>query len=324
MAAIKMVTKISDLLVPKYFNLDKIGITQSLLSTWMMCPRRFLLAINLYTRTSSWKNTLYGTMVHDVLDKIYTNYFFKKVSYTGLKNLVDAEIKNHKFDFVLNAEEKEYLKASAVAILHTYLIRYRKDFTECRFEAVEKTFEVDFHNYILRGKVDGCFRDKNKGRWNIEHKNYSKINEENMLLKLSIDLQNQFYILADLLESKEQLKGTLYNILRKPDIRKKLSPSETYKYISGLIKENPAHYFIRYEIPYSKQDIKQFSSELWFKLTDLNSMLTECKMVEKNTLNIFYRNESACEAPYKCQYLEACSSGTLCGYTKKPKLYTEL
>jgi hypothetical protein len=45
---------------------------------------------------------------------------------------------------------------------------------------------------------------------------------------------------------------------------------------------------------------------------------------KQNILNVFYKNECACDQPYQCDYLNACSSGKLCGYIKNKYLFPEL
>jgi hypothetical protein len=324
MPAVKLAPSVSQVRIPASYSLQTTGMTQSLLSSWQTCPRRFLFQVNRYFLPDKSKTMGYGTMVHGVLDAMYTGFYKKRFKYGDLGEVIRAGIKKHKFESVFQAEEIEYMRASALAILDQYIIHYKRDFSEMRFDAVERTFGVLFGDVTLRGKVDGRFKDKNGGVWHIEHKNFSRVNEETILLKLSFDLQNQFYMLADLLEYNRLLKGTLYNILRRPDVRKQIPPKETHAYVTGLIKANPKYYFMRYEIPYSMNDINQFRAELERKLDTIECNIIEARRDPQMTLTLFWRNEVACESPYRCEYLTACASNKMTGFSQKKNLFEEL
>jgi hypothetical protein len=258
------------------------------------------------------------------LDKIYTGFYDKDFTYKDLPDVIETNLNEFKFSPVFRIEEQERMKAIGQAVLENYIVWYKKDFVEMRFEEVESKFDVRWEGFRLRGKKDGRFRTKDNSVWHIEHKNYGRINEESMVLKLAFDLQNLMYLLADHVEFDRILKGVLYNVLRRPDVKKAMSIHEIYKYLKDLIKKDPQHYFLRFEIPYTKVDLTIFKGELLTKLTQLQ---TECELAHdspENTPKIFYKNEFACEMPYKCDFLNACSSGQLIGYCKKSKLFSEL
>jgi len=211
------------------------------------------------------------------------------------------------------------------AILLAYIKYYARDFRELRFEEVERTFCVKYGQFYLRGKVDGRFRDRTGGVWHIEHKNYGRINEETITLKLAFDLQNLMYLLADRLENNRQLCGVLYNILRRPEVRKEMLTGDLRKHVAKAIASKPAYYFLRWEIPYTALDLDTFDRELTKKLFELQARCAECSgSGAGDTLQAFWKNECACELPYSCEFLNACASGHLTGYRQKPVLFTEL
>ena len=46
---------------------------------------------------------------------------------------------------------------------------------------------------------------------------------------------------------------------------------------------------------------------------------------KKNSSNShFLKNDNNCEFPFPCRFLDACSSGTMNGYSQKKKLFSEL
>jgi hypothetical protein len=171
---------------------------------------------------------------------------------------------------------------------------------------------------------DGRFRDKNNGRWHIEHKNYSIVNEEVLSQHLAFDFQNLFYALADIIEFGKPLKGVLYNIIRKPQIRKKDDLQSLAIDLRNKLTKEPDHYFVRYEIPYPIWEIEEFKKDLMYQLGELEYQLKICKKIPELTLRRFYKNESACEGRFTCDYLGACSSCHLNGYRIRKNLFPEL
>ena len=292
----------------KNFDIKK-GLTQSLLSN-LFCPKKTLYALNgYYLPEKEWKTNC-GSIVHDALDVIYSS----KKAVTEQK--IDKIIDEYKGNFV-DDQQMEIDKAKAFALLAEYILFYEKDFTEKNFIYTEKKFDVDFRGYRLRGKKDGLYLDKNCDIWLLENKTKGRIEEDVLLLKMPFDFQCQFYTLAEEIERNKNIKGVLYNIIRNPGTKphKDESLQQYTKRLRSEIQKNQEHYFKRYEIIYTKQDKDVFAYELALKLLELQSLLSGKKVP--------YKEQSACQAPYTCEYLRACSSKSLDGYKTK-SLYSEL
>ena len=303
------------------YTLQTVGISQSLLGSFQTCRRKWLFEINRWRSPDTARKTEYGSLVHEILDKIYTGFSTGKFKYGDLVDVIRVNNDKYKFPPVFRADEVELHKAKAQAVLECYINWYKKDFTEMRFEAVEESFTVKFQDWILRGKKDGRYRDKNNKPWHIEHKNYSKINESIMMLVLTFDLQNLLYMLADWIEYQRYLMGVKYNILRNPEVRKVNTPFELYNYVKENITKDPKYYFIRYEIPYTPGQLDAFSKELYFKLKDIDDIINSPK--NEQFLRC-YKNEKGCSAPYACDFVNACSTCSMRGYVQKPVLFEEL
>lgn len=301
----------NNLLFPPAYSVIKVGITQSALSTWKTCRRKFLYWVNRWDRIEPEK-WAYHTMMHSMLETFYKTKSSEKV----LKALGVYKLPG-------NPKETEELKGTAEAMLQCYMNYYKGDLGRFKFEKVEGLFSVYFQGYKLLGKKDGVFID-GKLRWNMEHKNYSRINDDYLSKHLWFDLQNLFYILAERIESGVSVTGTLYNILRKPETRKERSTNELYTHIVKEIQKDPKHYFIRYEIPYSIEEIGQFENELVVSLRELSWVINTCTVAPKETLSYCYKNESACDGKFQCPFLDACSSGTMQGYKQRKLLFPEL
>ena len=152
----------------------------------------------------------------------------------------------------------------------------------------------------------------------MDHKFKGRISEEPLALGLSFDFQNLFYSSLSELETGFKYGEFIYNIIRNP--AHKLHKGETLaKYSQRLRKEvqlRPEHFFIRYRINYSDADRKRFMGELEDKVQEIQW----CLDGELPT----YRNESSCQMPFPCKFLKACNAGCMDGYSKKPKLFSEL
>jgi hypothetical protein len=330
MAALKIVPAINTLTIPTDcgkglhipYTLEDVGVTQSLMGKFQSCRRSWLLAINRWELPSAGKYMGYGSMVHEVLDKMYSSVSSGDIRVEELPELITAAIDAYDMGKSWSAEDAEMQKAKAQAILECYIIVFKKDFVELRFEAVEEQFDIKWNGVRLRGKVDGKFRDKNGGGWNMEHKNYSKIVEDTLSLVLTYDLQNLFYMLADKVTHGKLLKGVLYNILRNPEVRKMDGgPAEVYKMLKDKVMKDPRHYFIRFELPYGKPDMSQFEEELEYKILDMKGIINGNK---NEQFSRCYKNERVCTSPYTCEYIGACASKSLFGYRQQPSLFNEL
>lgn len=291
----------------KNYSLQKNGITQSLLSTFLRCRKAFLYSVNKITPdiTGLTMGYSFGSFMHEMLDELYSGVKLNKLGY-------DKYIKKNPYP---DAEKDAGLIET---ILKRYVDVYVADFKDKKFIKTEQEFDVDWHSFKLRGKIDGVYRDKKDKLWLIEHKTKSRINEDDLMLQLTMDSQNLFYILAAEIIFGEPVQGVLYNIIRKPG--HKQTQKETLKEfcsrVGNIIDNEPDHFFLRFEIPYTKKDKREFNDELVEKLIDV-------KAVRVGSLGC-YRNQGACLLPFKCKYLNLCATGKMNGYKIDKKLFSEL
>jgi len=323
MAKLKKIKKITTdkIIYPVEYSLEKTGITQSLISTWLSCRRKFLLAINQYEPESFINTTGLGSMGHGILEYIYN--YGKVPSDKRINKWIDKWIKKNKKDLRNKTHDEIEFDATKILILMSeYVQHYKKDFKEIKVTKVEGEFAVSIkvnnRKVLLRGKRDMVFKNKFKKNAIMEHKFKGRISEDPIELKLSFDFQNLFYIITSELEYKKKFNDVLYNIIRNPG--SKLKKNETLKqYGKRLRKEiqkNPGYYFIRYRIPYSDKEKKKFLEELFLKLKEIQ----DCISGKLPT----YKNESSCVTGWECKYLRACSSNCMNGFKKKDKLFSEL
>jgi hypothetical protein len=151
----------------------------------------------------------------------------------------------------------------------------------------------------------------------LETKTKSQIDEDTITSALTFDLQNQFYIIAcDCI--KIPIRGVLYNIIRKPGLKKSESET-TLQYSERIAKDislRPTHYFKRFEVTYPIESINLFRDELLAQLIELRMFLD-------GKLKLF-KNPTACLGRGACGFLGACAQGNMVGYAQTRKLFREL
>lgn len=295
--------------LPKNYDMQKDGITQSMISDFF-CRQHFVYSVNRWYDSSREISSFgFGSLVHEMLDKLYNH---NNTSDKMLEYWIDRH------DFRIEySKEIELIKAKACVLLTEYKRYYESDFNEKKFTNIENTFDVNFRGYKLRGKIDGRYKIKSSN-WLMEHKTKGRIDEQELLLMLSFDFQNLFYITADEIRTGESIKGVLYNIIRNPG-SKLLKGERLHTYQERLRKEvqkNPGHYFLRFEIAYTEEDKRYFKYELANLLWEIDQFL-------KGKL-LIYKNRLLCHGAWRCEFLNACGNGTMAGYSKKRKLFEEL
>ncbi len=313
-----MTIRVRDIKVPVDYSLEKMGITQSLLSNWG-CRQKFLFKLNRWTPDQPNKNVEFGNLFHHILDLVYSAKRMPSVK--AIDKWVDAYLAEWETRNVGRAlEDMERHGAVTVMLMGEYLKLYAPDFSEKKFTGVEKVFRVAWNGFLLLGKKDGRYLTKAFKKWIMEHKTRSEMDEETISDLLAFDLQNLFYIIAEEAEDQSApVHGVLYNVIRNPAHR--LKAEESLKQYAERIREDaskrPEHYFLRFEAAYSVADKTEFRRQLLAKLEEIRAFL-------KGDLPL-YRNEAMCKVGHvKCEFLKACASGCMAGYKQKPRLFEEL
>lgn len=304
---------------PRY-DLKVDGITQGLIMTYLKCRREFLLRINQWgprTEKSSFAN---GAITHDTLDKIYTFYqLHGKLPGIAVirKWVMQYPKKNPKWLPKAGEEEKRKIQEVCYVIVTEYIRHYKKDFGTWDIIGAEDIFDNMWNGFRLRGKKDLRYR-LHGSKWIMETKTMARIDESELVDKISFDFQSSFYTFNEELDDPEPVVGVLYNIVRNPGHKPGKNES-LLKFCNRLrreIRKDPGHFFKRFHIMYTKLDKLEFKKELLFKLQEI-------KMFLDGDLKV-YRNEKNCVTRFQCTFLKACASGCLIGYAQKYPLFKEL
>lgn len=310
-----------DVKFPEGYSLRETGTSQSLLSEFPRCRLAYLLKLNHFKKVDSKNTTGYGNISHDVLDKMYT--YGKETGMVPTDEMIDKWIDNFAANQVellegMNDQEVEYALGVNYVMLTEYTKFYTEDFTAMKFDEIEKVSATEYHGYLLRRKTDGKFHIHG-GKWLLEHKTKGTISEKSLLMQLGFDFQNLFYVTCEEIDfPKDPVEGVLYNVMRRPNHMQ--GQGETLvDFLVRLRKEvqkNPTYFFMRWEIKYNEQDKKHFRQELLNILMEAENCISGKAPV--------YRDCSACTGFWSCEYLNACSSGSMSGYIQSKYYFPEL
>lgn len=291
------------------------GITQSMLCDFLTCRQKSKLKLDrwegILKRDS--QALLRGDYIHFFLETYYKNnsaaqaVIGEATSPSVHEGFFSEWCKKNKHD----ESNSDILPIGDICsvILPEYLNHWKKSDVKFTWKQLEYKFDVTWKGYRLRGKIDGIL-EVNKQLYIFETKTKAQIEEEGIMDKLQFDFQNFFYLMAcrDLLNIPA--KGVIYNIIRWPNSRLK-------KDLASHIREDPSHYFKRYEVAYSLKDVEVFRNELINILHDF----AEWRLGHIS----HYKNPSACfNGNMKCEFLKFCSSGTSIGFSKSRTLFREL
>lgn len=302
---------------PPDYNLRTVGVSQSIMNSWG-CRQKMALVLNRW-RLLNTSGTFYGTAFHDSFETMHkaglTSFSLKRF----LKELAESQRKAMKDVRSQQVMDKLAADYKLMAIVFPEYVAYHKDDVKKAWLKLEGEFDYTWlDKYRLRGKIDGVYKDKKGKNWIIEHKTKSRIDEEVLQKVLTFNFQNLFYIMACERQFNIKISGVLYDVIRKPGSKPHVNETEK-DYAARLVKEirkDPKHYFKRMELIYSEKERTLFETELKYKLEEMQAVLD-------NRLPV-YRNECLCERPFACEFLDACSSGTMSGLDQKDTLFAEL
>lgn len=267
------------------------GVTQSLLSKFLVCRERFrLLVVKGLREADTFRHTLeYGQLWHTCEEALAQGKDWEAALLNYAREL------SRRYPTQQEQVEKWYLVCQEQFPVYMDYWKNQKDQSTGQGRKTlltEELFRVPYRlpsdrTVVLRGKWDSVYllekRGPDKGVWLQENKTKGQIVEEQVRKQLHFDLQTMFYLVA-LAYSEEiggmpyTLKGVCYNVVRRPlsggkhTIRqhkpsksnpKGESKASYYKRLRGLMEAEPSHYFMRWYSTVSPQDIERFRREFF-------------------------------------------------------------
>lgn len=330
------------------WDLYKDGVTQGFLNTFMTCPEKARLkAVEGYRTVYSSTAALdFGTVFHENLDNVYTDFSKQDVlidnarynlptivSYSK-QTLVASSIQNDRRILQSNVHSEEHEKAylnygMAEVVLAQYWTQWRDDFEVRKWVALEQEFDIPYAidnetSIRLRGKIDGVYQDSGGDYWLFETKTKGRIDDDAIVDRLTFDMQVGMYMYAI-----EQLygvrpKGVLYNLIRRPQLRKSVKESvdEFIKRCADDVKARPSWYYLRYEVRILDEEVTRWRREFEYVMQQVNQWYQHLDFVAET---VSYRNSTSCFTGYgACEFLKVCGNGDVSGFTRQARPYPEL
>lgn len=329
--------KIKKKKVEKFYDVLRDGVTQSLLTTFLVCRQKCDISCKGWSTKGVKPGMTFGTISHGCLEHAYNDLIQGKLTKPPVRKKVVSYLEKveqqwRKENPRAGRSGLEVLESSlafAEAVLPEYFKYWKNDFSKFKWESLEGTFRLDYTiqngpykgvTVPVRGKKDGQFSYKGqKGLWLFETKNKSRIDENSLLRILPFELQVQLYLWALMTESGRTPKGTLYNVIRRPGLRQgaKESLVQFARRCAEDVVKRPEWYFMRFEIAIGRSDIDE-----WLK--EFDGLVSDFYAWAIGDL-VTYKNTWSCENKYgTCECLSICSEGNYSNFEKRKTMFREL
>jgi hypothetical protein len=332
------------------WDLYRDGVTQGWLGAFNDCPQKALIGLVHGLSFKGWTGGAleFGTLFHELLDAVYSEDKRRALSpgeeagSTWLPELLRTRLdliyqrettKMHQFP---PADPQSYDKFEenfglVRIMIYTYFMRWKGDFGQYQWVDLEQKFNVPYPTSTrlksygmgalpdvpLRGKMDGVYKVNSK-MWLFETKTKGQINEDDILDGLSYNLQVQVYLWAIRQLYQEVPEGVLYNIVRRPMLRRTAKESLVgfLERVQEDVVKRPDHYFIRYHAVILPEEQKRWVREL-------DSMMLRLILWYQGIGH--FRNASACKGRWgRCGNMRYCGTGNLMGLSRREHLFPEL
>jgi hypothetical protein len=347
---------------PKYwYDPTKHGITQSLLSTWLMCREHCRLAyIEGWQPVKMGIGLHYGGGMHYCLERLYKaiadgesktsiahGAYLEWTQQFTASWIQQRRVSSYARVPTTMKKQAEFIQGLMNTTIPRYIERINQtdslygDFKRNWID-VEHRFQVAYSVptswVVLTGMIDGIFRVRNKKLWLLETKNLAFIDEGAEQETLPVRLQNMFYLVAATkMYPDEEFAGVLQNITRRPLLRQGSdeSDSDYFHRVDEDMKKRPDWYFLRFEVQISKEEVKEWEErQLQPMLDDFLRWFEDVKKYRKHGETQYdymvkegyhYMNDQALVTKYgQSPFLHAITRGDFSGLIRKKVPHTEL
>jgi hypothetical protein len=327
-------------MAPAFYDPERDGVTQSLLSKFKQCRELTRNALEGWTGKFPAAPLVYGSLAHYVLEQAYKRIEQQRATVPSQEDVlwwlgnardIWKEENPAASDISINIFEDSFMKNAA--ILPQYFKYWKTDFTTREWVALEREFKVPMSvtlpdgrlvSTFLRGKMDGVFRTpKAKSRPKalrlFETKNQASVNEEQLIDTLSFNLQTSVYLLALQKLHNEVPAEVEMNIIRKTALRqgKKEAARAFEARIVADVRERPDHYFVRMGMSVDPGDVVTMEKEVTALVVDF--------LFWWYGGGSHYRNDKACYFYNRpCDMIKKCATDDTTQLFKRDRVFSEL
>ncbi|TXH19722.1 MAG: hypothetical protein E6R03_00135 [Hyphomicrobiaceae bacterium] len=328
---------------PLFYDIERDGITFSLLSTFLDCREKARLHLAGWAKIGGSVPMLFGNVVHGALEHAYRAWRDGEFDGAPPRAWVHAQLNDIERTYraehtrISSEEEKDLQLTLALAaeIVPRYFSYWHKNDTALNWTETEQEFKIPVRvelppktdggrwhtetvDTFLRGKIDGVFMEK--GVFGVfETKTKGRVNPGTLLNILGHNLQVGIYLWAVKQLWKKTPRTVLYNLVRRPQLRQKQSEAlvEFAKRVGDDIDERPDFYFMRIRMSVSDVDLGRFDN-------DRIDLLRDFVLWWRGQTG-HYKNSGHCENKYgDCPFLQMCGGGGAELYYIRPKVFSEL
>ncbi len=259
------------------WDLYRDGISYSLLSRFVNCRERFRIYTVEGLRPADTSDSMdFGTMFHSILEEHAQG---RNLAY--LKRKLQQQAKND--------PDAKAMADQCLLLFKYYEETWRENDAGRNYISQEEVFRVPVYlpsgrKIDLRGRYDEIYRE-NGAIWLQENKTKAHIDELALSNILAHDLQTMLYCYTIKLKYKEEPRGVLYNVIRRPLLKQKQKETDLdfLHRIEDDIKTRPEHYFVRFRTEFGDGDVEKFCKRTLFPL--LESVCVWWESIKANPFN---------------------------------------
>lgn len=253
------------------------GVSPSRLLVFLDCQQKCALRYLGWSPRRRAVGLAFGSIGHDAAEAVYRAVWGDEVDNTDKDNVRHwlngwlDDYPNHAREWNDTLEENyEEWAAFLEALLPEYFTQWSDEDNARQWLVAEQKLTPMFGPYKLNGRVDYLFRQPSKRvggsvkLWLMDNKFLSRVDEDMLEDGLLVDFQMQFYMLVVRLVYGEDPGGAVYNIIRRPNLRRKKDEKlvEFRNRIAEDVEDRPDHYFKRFEIPFDPEVQERFEQDL--------------------------------------------------------------
>lgn len=295
------------------------GVSQTRLSEFIHCPQAALYTFQGWHSPTTKESLAFGGLVHDLNEGLYKRVRAGGPLASGDPDLVRKYIasatrawrkRTTGWSSPAEAQTVELCIAKANAVYPGYCAKWSKDFDPTRWRELEGEFDVSWRGFRLKGRIDGVIVIDDE-LWILESKTTGRI-DGSLDDALTFDFQTLFYVTAAEVALEQPVAGAIYNVIRRPGHKLKQGeslPRYTAR-VAAEVEKDPDRFFKRFELTFSLKRRERFEQELSWKLLAFGEW---CKSGGALT----WKDERACRGRWNCDWLDACSSGSMAGYREE-------
>lgn len=304
------------------------GFSQSSLKAWMACREeaRLSLVRGLKSARAGSESTRFGTFFHGCLEHDPGRGKATARASKAVDSWISHWAKKNPRASASATEEQHHFGRMVYAMLCVYFKKWAKSEKGRVLIGREGNVRIPYQfdpsipGTWLNGQLDAAFNVRDE-HWLEESKTRGRIDPVYISEMLGEDFQVNLYLLIAAQVFGVPFSGVCYNVIRKPGLRqrKKETNKEFAERVADDVQKRPDHYFYRFEVAISQEDVARWEHET------LQPLLREVwrwydALDAEHPFRPHWKNTAACQRHYgKCDFFGLCHRNDEAGLVQKAK-----